>query len=106
VDAGAAGSPEPGTTAALFALVSTGTSFAEQTGRITIPGLDPDRSYRVDAIFPAPGDADYAHTFTQVQPPAWLANGAEANGRFLAGVGLPMPILNPEHAIVLRFTAL
>jgi alpha-galactosidase len=95
----------PGTTAALFALVSTGTGFAEQTGRITIPGLEADRDYRVEAIFPAPGDADYAHTFTQVQPPAWLADGAVAGGRFLAEVGLPMPILNPEHALVLRFTA-
>ena len=60
----------------------------------------------MEAIFPAPGDADYAHTFTQVHPPAWLADGAEANGRFLAEVGLPMPILNPEHALLLRLTAL
>jgi alpha-galactosidase len=29
-----------------------------------------------------------------------------ANGRFLAEVGLPMPILNPEHALLLQFTAL
>ncbi|MBT2515206.1 alpha-galactosidase [Arthrobacter sp. ISL-30] len=93
-----------GTTAALFTLVSTRTSFAEQPGRITIPGLDPELNYRVEAIFPAPGDADYVHTFTQTRPPAWLESGAEANGRFLAEVGLPMPILNPEHALLLRFT--
>jgi alpha-galactosidase len=105
--AGAAqGTVPPGTTAALFALVSTGTSFAEKTGRITVPGLEADRDYRVEAIFPAPGDADYAQTFTQVRPPAWLADGAEANGRFLAEVGLPMPLLNPEHALVLEFIAL
>jgi alpha-galactosidase len=95
-----------GSTAALFALVSTRTAFAEQPGRVAIPGLDPDGNYRVEAIFPAPADADYAHTFTQVQPPAWLADGAVANGRFLAEVGLPMPILNPEHAFLLKFTAL
>ena len=95
-----------GTTAALFALVSTRTAFAEQPGRITVPGLEPDRGYRVEAIFPVPGDADYAHTYTQVLPPAWMADGAVANGRFLAEVGLPMPILNPEHAFLLRFTAL
>jgi alpha-galactosidase len=93
-----------GETAALFALVSTKTAFAEQPGRITVPGLEPEQSYRVEAIFPAPGDADYAHNFTQVQPPAWLAAGAEASGRFLGEVGLPMPILNPEHAVLLRFT--
>ncbi|WP_284983326.1 alpha-galactosidase [Arthrobacter sp. efr-133-TYG-118] len=90
---------------ALFAVVSTRTSFAEQPGRVAIPGLDPRRSYAVQAIFPAPGDADYARTFTQVQPPAWLPSGAEVSGRFLAEVGLPMPVLNPEHALLLRFTA-
>jgi len=75
-------------------------------GRVTVPGLEPDRGYRVEAIFPTPADAGYAHNYTQVQPPAWLAGGAEANGRFLAEVGLPMPILNPEHAVLLKFTAL
>jgi alpha-galactosidase len=102
----AGGSPVEGSTAALFALVSTRTGFAEQPGRVAIPGLDQERNYRVEAIFPTPGDADHAHTFTQVQPPAWLADGAEASGRFLAEVGLPMPVLNPEHALLLRFTAL
>jgi alpha-galactosidase len=58
------------------------------------------------AISPTPGDTDYAHTFTQVQPPAWLADGAVANGRFLAEVGVPMPILHPEYALLVRFTAL
>ena len=94
----------PGATAALFALVSTRTSFSEQPGRIAIPGLPAGSDFRVEAVFPAPGDADYAHTFTQVQPPAWLASGAVANGRFLAEVGLPMPILNPEHALLLKIT--
>jgi alpha-galactosidase len=101
--------PDPaaaGTTAALFSLVRTRTAFAEQPGRVAVPGLEPDRAYRVEAIFPTPADADYAHNYTQVQPPAWLADGADASGRFLAEVGLPMPILNPEHAVLLRFTAL
>ncbi|MCB5291398.1 alpha-galactosidase [Arthrobacter sp. SO3] len=102
---GSAGGPAvPGSTAALFALVSTRTSAAEQPGRIAIPGLAADADYRVEAIFPDPGDADYARTFTQVQPPAWLASGATANGRFLAEVGLPMPVLNPEHALLLKVT--
>jgi len=96
---------QQGDTAALFALVSTRTAFAEQTGRIIIPGLEADRGYRVEAVFPLPADADYAHNYTQVQPPAWLADGAQASGRFLSTVGLPMPILNPEHAVLLRFTA-
>jgi alpha-galactosidase len=96
----------PGSTAALFALVSTRTTFSEQPGRIAIPGLAAGSDFRVEAVFPIPGDADYAHTFTQVQPPAWLASGAVASGRFLAEVGLPMPILNPEHALLLKVTKL
>ncbi|WP_427006033.1 alpha-galactosidase [Pseudarthrobacter sp. H2] len=103
-DVAAGGGAVPGSTAALFALVSTRTSFSEQPGRVAIPGLPAETNYRVEAVFPAPGDADYAHTFTQVQPPAWLASGAEASGRFLAEVGLPMPILNPEHAVLLKVT--
>jgi alpha-galactosidase len=95
-----------GATAALFAVVGMRTSAAETPGRMGVPGLDPERSYRVEAVFPAPVDADYAHTFTQVQPPAWLAAGAVANGRFLAEVGLPMPMLNPEHALLFKVTAL
>ncbi len=94
----------PGLTAALFALVSTRTSPAEQPGRVAIPGLDAAAHYRVDVLFPGPGDADYPHTFTQVQPPAWLESGATASGRFLAEVGLPMPVLNPEHALLLKIT--
>jgi alpha-galactosidase len=100
------GNVAEGTTAALFALVSTRTSAAEAPGRIGIPGLDGDRGYRVEAIFPTEADADYGHTFTQTQPPAWLSTGAAASGRFLAEVGLPMPILNPEHALLLKVTAL
>ena len=95
-----------GTTTALFAVVSMRTSASETPGRMGIPGLDAERSYRVEAVFPTPADADYAHTFTQVQPPEWLAGGAVANGRFLAEVGLPMPMLNPEHALLLKVTAL
>ncbi|MGO4192332.1 alpha-galactosidase [Arthrobacter sp. YAF17] len=107
--AGSAGGPAgdiavKGSTAALFTLVSTGTSPAEQPGRIAIPGLAADVDYRVEAVFPVPGDADYARTFTQVQPPAWLESGATASGRFLAEVGLPMPVLNPEHALLLQVT--
>ena len=30
--------------------------------------------------------------------------GATASGRFLAEVGLPMPVLNPEHALLLKVT--
>ncbi|MDJ0352449.1 alpha-galactosidase [Pseudarthrobacter sp. PH31-O2] len=83
---------------ALFALVSVATSFAEVPGRIAIPGLLPDAVYRVEAVYPAPDDM---RAFLQAVPPAWLAGGVSATGRFLAGSGLPMPVLNPEHGLLL-----
>jgi alpha-galactosidase len=83
---------------ALFALVSMATSFAEVPGRIGLPGLLPDAVYRVEAVYPA---SDDGRAFLQAVPPAWLAGGVEATGRFLAESGLPMPVLNPEHGLLL-----
>lgn len=90
-------------TRALFALAAVSTSYSEQPGRVALPGLAPDTLYRVSLCYPGPEAA--GATFVQTSPPAWLADGARASGRFLAEVGLPMPILNPEHAIVLEITA-
>ncbi len=83
---------------ALYALVSVATSFAEVPGRVCLPGLLPDAAYRVEAVYPA---ADDRRAFLQAAPPAWLVGGIEASGRFLAESGLPMPVLNPEHGLLL-----
>ncbi|NVM93528.1 alpha-galactosidase [Arthrobacter wenxiniae] len=90
-------------TRALFALAAVTTSYAEQPGRVGIPGLSPDTLYRVQLCYPGPDAA--GATFVQAAAPAWVAGGAVASGRFLAEVGLPMPVLNPEHAILLEVTA-
>jgi alpha-galactosidase len=91
----------PDASAALFAFVCLATSFAETPGRIGIPGLDATRFYRVEVVFPSGNGA-----YLQRTAPAWLAGGAEASGRYLAKVGLPMPILAPEHSVLLHVTAL
>ena len=83
---------------ALYALVSVATSFAEVPGRVGLPGLLPEAAYRVEALYPA---ADDRRAFLQAVPPAWLAGGVEATGRYLAESGLPMPVLNPEHGLLL-----
>ncbi|WP_261792436.1 alpha-galactosidase [Arthrobacter sp. PM3] len=83
---------------ALFALVSVATSYAEFPGRICLPGLLPDAAYRVEALYPA---AEDRRAFLQTEHPAWLAGGVDATGRFLAESGLPMPVLNPEHGLLL-----
>ena len=90
---------------ALFAAVSLASAPAEVPGQASLPGLDPKRTYRVRAELPTPLDSDYAHTFTQIRPPAWLEDGAVASGAFLQHVGLPLPVLNPEHALLLHVQA-
>ncbi|GAB3753623.1 alpha-galactosidase [Zhihengliuella somnathii] len=87
----------------LFAAVKLGTSAAEMPGAIPVPGLHPERTYRVAVELPTPADADYADTYTQIQPPAWMTEGAlTASGAFLEHVGIQLPILNPEHALLLH----
>jgi alpha-galactosidase len=42
---------------------------------------------------------------TEITAPPWLADGAVLSGRVLAVLGLPMPILNPEHALLITAEA-
>lgn len=58
----------------------------------------------MEVIFSTPNDADYSHTFNQVHALTCMADTPVANGRFLAGAGLPMAALNPEHALLLEIT--
>ncbi|MGG5174869.1 alpha-galactosidase [Pseudarthrobacter sp. J1763] len=91
---------------ALFAVVSTTTAEAEQPGRVQFPGLDPEREYRVRAVYPRAEDGSFAALSTQRTAPAWFAQGATASGRFLGAVGLPAPILNPEQGFVVEIRGL
>ncbi|WP_102159301.1 alpha-galactosidase [Zhihengliuella halotolerans] len=93
---------------ALFAAVAVASSYAEMPGPVPLPGLDPDASYRVEVLLPSSADADHSHAFTQIRPPAWLRDGDAftASGAWLEQVGLQLPVLNPEHALLLRAVAL
>lgn len=82
---------------ALFAFVSVATSTLETPGRIGFPGLDPSANYEVTIVFPS-GDEDFMERVAA----GWIASGVTATGVVLAEVGLPMPILAPEHAILIR----
>lgn len=85
---------------ALFAFVSIGTSFNELPGRVGFPGLDPESSYDVRVIFPT-----MTSPFAGQQGSGWVSDGITASGVYLAEVGLPMPILHPEHGILIHLTA-
>jgi len=68
---------------ALFCFVALATSAGERPGAVRLPGLDPDRVYRVEGL-----DRDVT-----------------LSGRALASVGLQMPLLAPEHALLLHLAA-
>jgi alpha-galactosidase len=85
---------------ALYAFVQLTTSALAVPEPVRLPGLSPSRSYRVSAAYPA-GEPDSV----QLSPPPWLASGVELTGHVLATVGLPMPVLFPEQALLLTVDA-
>ncbi|MFD1721103.1 alpha-galactosidase [Amnibacterium endophyticum] len=85
---------------ALFSWAQLTTSEFETPLPLTIPGLDPDRRYRVRLALPVGG-----HEVTQRLAPAWLEDGVVMSGTALALLGLPMPVLNPEHALLVALEA-
>ncbi|MBT2231932.1 alpha-galactosidase [Nonomuraea sp. NEAU-A123] len=88
---------------AVFSWARLGTSPAIQAGRVPLPGLDPGRSYRLRlrTEIGAPVLHEYA--------PEWLAAAERGtvtlSGHVLARLGLLMPTLQPQQAIVLQLDA-
>ncbi|MGH3704118.1 MAG: alpha-galactosidase, partial [Agromyces sp.] len=82
--------------AALFAYVSLARSSVASPGRIRLPGLVPAAVYRVEPVLigGVPHGADRA--------PWWEAGPLELNGAALASIGVVMPTLRPEQAVLLR----
>lgn len=86
---------------ALLALVTLATAIVAVPPPLRFPGLSPDRLYRVEPL--TLGAAPHA---VQDAPPAWLADGGVTiMGRLLAELGLPVPLLAPEQALVLHAVA-
>ncbi len=87
---------------ALIALVTLATTAVAVPPPLRFPGLDPDRHYRIEPL--TVGGSPHA---VQDAPPAWLADGGiTITGHLLADLGLPVPLLAPEQALVLLARAL
>jgi len=62
--------------------------------RLRVPGLDPDRTYRVSLVSPADPSV------------TWAVADIEASGRALATLGLPGPERAPQSAALIHVSAL
>ena len=83
---------------ALYRLSALDHTLTWPAGRVPLPGLDPDRTYRVTAQ--APGDGP-ARGFA----PAWAVDGVTLPGRVLEQVGIQAPLLPVDHLVLIRATA-
>ena len=89
-----------GPLSALFTVAALAASDAAVPGPTRFAGLDPSRSYRLTVV-----DVGAPSVFLQdAPPPWWAAGGVTLSGRVLMEVGLPMPLLLPEQAVVLLLT--
>ncbi|MGW6152982.1 alpha-galactosidase [Streptomyces sp. NPDC055144] len=91
-------------TSALFAWARLGTSAAVTSGRVPVPGLVPDRRYKVRTR------AEIGLPALNEHPPGWLTAADEGSlrlsGHTLSTLGLPMPTLQPQQALLLQFDAI
>jgi alpha-galactosidase len=90
----------PDRSEAIFAIVALRTSVASPPGLVRLPGLDPDRRYRVSPL--PPGDVLGGRTSNGDLP--WWPTGVTLTGTVLGTVGLQAPVLNPEQMVLLKVT--
>lgn len=86
---------------ALFSYVQLTSGATERPVPIRLSGLDGDRQYRISLL-----DLGEASRTAQRRPPEWVSDGGlTLSGRVLESVGLALPILHPEQALLLELTA-
>jgi alpha-galactosidase len=85
---------------ALYGVTAVRRSVTWPPGRVRLPGLDPDRTYRV-RVEPISQSA-----LTYVHLPSWVkAGGVDLTGRVLASAGIEILPIHPEHSYLLRLTS-
>ena len=84
---------------AVYSAVQMAQSITSDLGRVRLPGLDPNRTYRVSKTA-TPGPESRT-------APWWVGGGqVELNGAALAAVGVQVPAQWPENAILLDVQAI
>jgi alpha-galactosidase len=80
----------------VFCWAQLTTSVHTLPPRLVLDGLDPTATYRVTQLA-MPGAR-----LGLAMPPAWVTDGAEAAGAWLIEVGIQLPAMNPESALLIR----
>jgi len=86
---------------ALFAFVTLDTSVSSAPGRIRLPGLASDLSYRIEPLQLSAG----ALVRAGGNYPSWWLTAPVVSGQLLDSIGLQGPILYPEQALLFRLVA-
>ena len=82
---------------AIFQIACLGQLISWPTAPRPLPGLDPERIYRVELAAP---------TYPELDLPAdWMDKGVTLPGSYLSTTGLALPVLHPDHLILVRATA-
>jgi alpha-galactosidase len=81
---------------ALYAWVRLRTSPAETAGPVQLPGLDDAATYRVRLALPEQSPRRLE------RHPLPVHDGVTGSGRLLGAVGLQLPALHAEHALVIE----
>jgi alpha-galactosidase len=89
---------------ALYAVTATATSTAYPPGTVGLPGLDPDRTYRVRPQPPGDRTDGNAAAWGRALP-WWTPQGVQLPGRALVSAGLRLPVLYPDRVVLVRVTA-
>ncbi|WP_051619905.1 alpha-galactosidase [Haematomicrobium sanguinis] len=82
---------------AFFTITQPRTVVASPTGRVRIPGLDPERSYTVTIATPGGPVQNPAQS-----PLEWAHGDTVLTGRQLALAGIRPPVQNPQQATVIE----
>ena len=97
------GTVAPGGEQAAYTVLRTHTGPSVTPGLLTLPGLDPERTYTV-RVRPEAG----LPAGIQVRGPGWwddaLDSGIRVSGAALGQVGLALPVLSPARGFLLHLT--
>ena len=86
--------------AAVFAYAQLTTSASEVPARVALPGLDPERVYRV-----RPVEGTGVRGVARALPAWWDGGEVHLSGRVLGEVGIRLPVLDPAEALLLELRA-